>query len=187
MLFTLVKCGLQPRIASERFNSSELRFLKIKNLIESSLFSIHDLSRIKSKNLEEYFRLNMPFELGLDFGCKLFHRDLSLQQKQLLIFEPEKFSIQNALSDLSGVDVKCHFNSPEEISLGVRSWLSECGMKNLPGPNLIWEQFGPFEFDMNKEFARRGFKPAQVETLPVPEFLDFLTEWLAEKGHLPQA
>lgn len=75
LLFTIMYCGFNPRIALERLDSGEVRLVKIKELIDSSRYSIHDLSRIKSKGSGEYFRLNMPFEIGLDLGCRLYHEN----------------------------------------------------------------------------------------------------------------
>ena len=54
LLFTIIYCGFNPRIALERFDSGEGRLSKIKELIDSSIYSIHDLSRIKS-NRTIYF------------------------------------------------------------------------------------------------------------------------------------
>ena len=72
LLFTIVYLGYSPRIASEQFDSGEARIKKICDLIEKSQLSIHDLSRIKSSKEEQFYRLNMPFELGIDIGCRLF-------------------------------------------------------------------------------------------------------------------
>lgn len=72
ILFCLVRFGLNPRIATERSDSGETRIEKILELVESSRFSIHDLSRCQAQATEEFYRLNMPFELGIDFGCRRF-------------------------------------------------------------------------------------------------------------------
>jgi hypothetical protein len=58
--------------------------------------------------------MNMPLEIGLDFGCKEFHPDPKYRQKKSLILEGERFSLHKALSDLSGADVKCHHNQAEK-------------------------------------------------------------------------
>jgi hypothetical protein len=73
LIFTIKTIGFIPRITLERNDSGEVRLHKIKELIESSKYSIHDLSRSKSKSENEYFRLNMPFELGLNLGCRDYH------------------------------------------------------------------------------------------------------------------
>lgn len=51
LLYVIKKIGYNPRIALERSDSGEVRLDKIKELIESSKYSIHDLSRIKSKEI----------------------------------------------------------------------------------------------------------------------------------------
>lgn len=74
LLFTVIDLGLTPRIALERLDSGAPRIQKIISLIRDSKFAIHDLSRLEAKAAGEYFRLNMPFELGIDVGCRLFKR-----------------------------------------------------------------------------------------------------------------
>jgi hypothetical protein len=76
MLFCIVYLGLSPRIATERMNSAEVRLTKLSELIVASKYSIHDLSRCQAEKGGEHYRLNMPFELGLDYGCRrYFGRD----------------------------------------------------------------------------------------------------------------
>ena len=70
VLFCLVRLGLKPRIATERSDAGEARISKIIELIKSSRYSIHDLSRCQARRAGERYRLNMPFELGMDFGCR---------------------------------------------------------------------------------------------------------------------
>src|ERR1700674_4726096 len=72
ILFTIIDLGFSPRIALESLDSGRPRIEKIITLVESSKFAIHDLSRIQARQAGEYYRLNMPFELGLDVGCRLF-------------------------------------------------------------------------------------------------------------------
>lgn len=45
LLFTIKKGGLSPRLALERWDSGEVRLNKIRELIELSQYSIHDLNR----------------------------------------------------------------------------------------------------------------------------------------------
>jgi len=65
LLFTVICLGYTPRLASERSDSGENRVDKICDLVYESKYSIHDLSRLKSEEAGEFYRLNMPFELGL--------------------------------------------------------------------------------------------------------------------------
>jgi hypothetical protein len=70
MLFTLVRCGLTPRIATERADSGEVRYRKIVELQKACKYSIHDLSRLDRGGKRKLARYNMPFELGLEFGLR---------------------------------------------------------------------------------------------------------------------
>jgi len=76
LVFTLVKYGMIPRVALENSDSGQARINKILELIRESKYSIHDLSRIKSAKAKEFHRMNMPFELGVDFGARNFNPSL---------------------------------------------------------------------------------------------------------------
>ena len=65
ILFVTLYLGLKPRIALESLDSGRPRIEKIIALIEQSKYAIHDLSRMQAERAGEYYRLNMPFELGL--------------------------------------------------------------------------------------------------------------------------
>src|SRR2546423_12202339 len=98
MLFTLVYARLVPRLASEKSDSLEQRIEKILRLIKACKYSIHDLSRLKAEKAKEFFRLNMPFELGIDYGCRRTANN-HLRTKRSLILEKKRDDIKKALSD----------------------------------------------------------------------------------------
>src|SRR5215204_1149067 len=83
LLFTVIYLDFHPKIASERSDSGEQRIDKICELIEESKYSIHDLSRLKCNKKGEFYRLNMPFELGIDYGSRRFAAD-QLKDKKCL-------------------------------------------------------------------------------------------------------
>ena len=85
LIYVIIKIGLIPRLALERNDSAEVRLSKIKEILEESKYSIHDLSRAKSLKEGEYYRLNMPFELGLDYGCKVYNSNKIYKTKKFLI------------------------------------------------------------------------------------------------------
>lgn len=89
LLFTVIYLRLKPRIALEAIDSGELRLTKIVELIRDSKFSIHDLSRSEAASIGEYYRLNMPFELGIDFGCRLFGKP-GQRNKRTLVLEAKQ-------------------------------------------------------------------------------------------------
>ena len=174
LLYIIIKIGLTPRIALERNNSAEVRLVKIKELLEESKYSIHDLSRAKSTTSDEYSRLNMPFELGLDFGCKEYNQDTKYKSKKFLILEQERYSVQKALSDMAGADCKCHKGDAEELVSEIRMWFAENGMKNLPSPSNLWDDYNIFYSKLYEDLTSKKFKPKEINNLPIKEFMDYI-------------
>ncbi len=176
LLFTIKYCGFTPRIALERFDSGEVRLVKIKQLIEASIYSIHDLSRIKATAIGEYFRLNMPLELGIDIGCREYHGLEKYQNKKILILESERFGIQKALSDMSFADCKCHLGEDVQMVSCVREWFAELGIKQLRSPSYIWDKYNDFISEVYRKKKQEGFNPSEIENIPIPEFMDWIDD-----------
>jgi hypothetical protein len=176
LLYTIKIIGLQPRIALERFDSGEVRLNKIQELLEESYYSIHDLSRIKSQDSNEYFRLNMPLELGIDLGCRLYHPDRKYRSKKFLILESEKYSVHKGLSDFGFADCKCHDNDAERITILVRNWFVETGRTNVAPPSKIWKDYNLFYSRLYQSKKPLGYSKQDIETLPIPEFIQFMDE-----------
>jgi hypothetical protein len=181
LIFTVYRLGFNPRIASERSDSGESRLDKIKSLIESSRYSIHDLSRFRATTHNEFYRLNMPFEIGLDLGCRSYHRNAKYRNKRTLILETEKHSSKIALSDLSGVDPKCYDSSPQELVYQVRTWFSELGESELPSASAIWDDYNIFQADLYESKSQRGFNKREIDQLPISEFVDCIESWLRSR------
>lgn len=177
LIFSIVYLGYNPRIATESFDSGELRIQKICKLIRNSKFSIHDLSRIQSKGKKEIFRLNMAFELGIDIGCRLF-KEGKEKNKKCLVLETRRYRIKKALSDFSGSDIKHHNNNPEKLVREVRNWFVENGLRNTPTATKIWEDFNKFMADFFQKRKQEGYKAKDLEMMPIPEFITFITGWI---------
>ena len=180
LLFTILYLGYNPRIASERFDSGEQRINKICELIEASRFSIHDLSRIRATRRNEFYRLNMPFELGIDFGCRRFKQG-EAKNKKCLVLGKEQYRYQQAMSDLSGVDIKRHNDNPEELITQTRNWFVENELGGGPSPAAIWESFNEFMADFYEQRKKEGFKEKDLQMMPVPEYINFAKYWLTQK------
>lgn len=179
ILFTTLYLGLKPRIALERSDSGEPRITKIIEMIQESKYAIHDLSRLKARKAGEYFRLNMPFELGIDVGCRNFG-SAPLTQKRCLILESERYRFQAALSDLSGSDIAVHRNEPEQAATEVRNWFANQCRPNAAGPSKVWGAFTDFmaaNYDVLKD---RGFSDKDVEALPMPELVAGMESWISK-------
>lgn len=178
LLFTILYLGYNPRIASERSDSGEIRFQKVCELIEQSRISIHDLSRIRSSKEKEYYRLNMPFELGIDIGCRKYKDDKLVNHKKCLILEKEKHRYQRALSDMSGSDIKNHNNEPEEIVRQTRTWFVENENPRIDHATKIWESFNEFMADFYQKRKEDGYKAKDLDMMPTPEYILFIKDWL---------
>ena len=184
LLFSILYLGFSPRIALERLDSGEPRFTKIVSLIRESKYAIHDLSRLRADTVGEFYRLNMPFELGLDVGCRLY-RAGRWSQKKCLILETEKYRYQVAISDLSNSDIAAHENQPVKIVAEVRNWLVNQAGFRAPGPEEMWGRFNDFMADNYRALKTRGFSDRDIEQLPVSELLACMREWMKETGETP--
>lgn len=162
LLFCIIYLGLTPRIALEALDSGAPRFEKIVSLIRSSKYAIHDLSRLQSNAAGEYFRLNMPFELGLDVGCRLF-RSGQASSKKCLILEAERYRYQAAISDLSNSDIAVHSNQPVKVIAAVRDWLNNEAALRAVGPTKVWSRFNDFMADNYVALKARGFSDEDVD------------------------
>lgn len=179
MLFTITALGFQPRIAIESSDAGEIRLDKIISLVRESKFSIHDLSKIKSTKRGEYFRLNMPFELGLDFGCRKYSVNQDLSDKKFLVLSGKKYEYMKALSDISGVDIQYHNNLPQDIIKSIRHWfVANAGLTNTPSPNEIWYK----SLDFNAEYVlfarKRGYSADDMYDVPFNEQIEMMQAFL---------
>ncbi|MFA7240961.1 MAG: hypothetical protein WC091_12690 [Sulfuricellaceae bacterium] len=98
----------------------------------------------------------MPFELGLDVGCRLY-KGGQWSEKKCLILEAERYRFQAAISDLSSSDIAVHRNDPEEIVAVVRNWLNGEVYSVAHGPTKIWNAFNAFMADNYDQLAANGF------------------------------
>jgi hypothetical protein len=177
LLFTVIYLGFTPRIALESLDSGRPRIDKIISLIKASKYAIHDLSRAQARKEGEYFRLNMPFELGADVGCRLFGGG-KWAKKQCLILEAKHYRYQAALSDLSGSDVAVHGNKPIEVAAQVRNWLNNQAKLRAMGPAEVWARFNEFMAFNYDALKARGFSDANIKNLPIDELIESMTDWV---------
>ena len=177
LLFSAVRAGLTVRIASETFDSGVARISRICELIRESKYSVHDLSRMRASYEGDIHRMNMPFELGLDIGCRVFSRGIQ-SQKRCLILETEQYVYQQALSDLSNSDIKRHLNQPEEVVRQVRNWFVEVEVGKLPSATVLWKEFNEFMADFYQERSAEGFGGRDLDMMPVPEYVGFIKDWI---------
>ena len=122
----------------------------------------------------------MPFELGIEYGSRLFG-SVQMKGKRCLILEETRYEFMKALSDLSGVDIKNHANEPDEVVRAARDWFVETvGLRGIPSPTVIWYRFTDFTSDFYDARKAEGFTDKDLNMMPVPEYIDFIKEWVAE-------
>lgn len=178
LLFTILYLDFNPRIATERSDSGEQRIDKICELIEISKYSIHDLSRLQSKKKKEFYRLNMPFELGIDYGCRKFAANHH-KNKKFLILEKSRYDYAKALSDLSGVNIKNHEDDPIKMIRITKNWLAGfVKEKSTDAPAVVWKKFNLFMQNFAEERMAQGFSKDDVYEMPTSEFTGYIKQWL---------
>ena len=181
LLFTIIYLGLKPRIALEAIDSGDLRLNKIVDLIRDSKYSIHDLSRSEAAVAGELYRLNMPFELGIDFGCRLFGRRRQ-RDKRTLVLEAKPHRYKASISDLGGADIECHEDEPYKVIGVVRNWLKNVCLEQAPGPARISSAFTDFMAQNFDAQTKQGFSAQDIEHLPVGELMERIESWVTAEA-----
>lgn len=176
LLFTVIYIGLEPKIASYKTDSAEVRFSKIKNLIKKCKYSIHDISRMKPTGNDELPRFNMPFELGLDFGCREYGNQAN-KDKIFLVMDREPYRYKKVISDLSGHDFRSHNSDPETLIRKVRNWFRETLNKSVPSGNTIWQDYNEFYDDFLTATKKEGYDEKDLGDMPIIEFIDYMNNW----------
>lgn len=177
LLFTVLYLGFVPRLASERSDSGELRLLKIQELIASTVYSIHDVSRLRASRRGDLYRLNMAFELGMDYGYRIW-RDNGVERKSLVL-ETEQYEYMRAVSDLSGIDVKDHEDDPARLVRQVRNWfLDTVGLREVDSGTTIWYDFNDFMAAFYEDRRKEGYEEEDLQMMPVTELIRYMGKWV---------
>jgi hypothetical protein len=177
IVFAIKRLGFNPRLSLERADSAENRIEKIVQLIHESKYGIHDLSRIVSNEVDEPYRMNMPFELGIDYGCQKYGGG-KWGQKKILILEKERYRYQVAISDLSGSDIKHHEDDVSKIITAVRNWFVTEILKRGPSGNVLWDQFNDFNAYLYDQCVERDGHTS-IDDVEVPEIIHHMDSWIA--------
>ncbi len=177
ILFCVVYLGFAPRIARERADSAEVRVEKIVELIEASKFSIHDLSRSQAAAAGEFYRLNMPFEFGIDWACRRW-RGGERADKRLLVLEEKPYRYQAALSDIAGCDIQYHKADFQVAVRKVRNWLvSEAAVAADPAARIV-ARYADFQGWYYEKQLAAGFSEDDIKDYPTNELLAAMVEWM---------
>ncbi|UCH94834.1 MAG: hypothetical protein JSV88_31890 [Candidatus Aminicenantes bacterium] len=163
----------------ERDDSGEERINKIKKLIRCSKYSIHDISRMEPLKEGDLPRFNLPFELGLDLGCRTYGKG-RLVTKKCLILEKESYRYMRVISDISGNDIKAHNANDQKLIREVRNWIRTVKNEPIPGSHIIWRNFNIFYIYFIENCKRKGYDNLDIEQMPITEYIYFVKEWFGE-------
>lgn len=175
IIFTIYDCSFIPRCALEEEDGGEVRFEKINKLIKASRFSIHDLSRTEVCKETLLPRFNMPFELGVFIGAKLYGGKVH-RLKNCLILDKERYRFQTFISDIGGQDIKSHDNKPDLIISKIRNWLnSASGARKIPGGMHITKRFNEFKKELPILCEESRLK---IKEITYNDYNNLVAEWL---------
>ncbi|MFT6657493.1 hypothetical protein [Maritalea sp.] len=179
IIFTILYFDFIPRFATEREDAGEARLAKIVDLIRCSRLSIHDLSRCQAKGKGEYFRLNMPFELGIDYGFRNFGGAHGAS-KRFLILEEQKYRYQASISDIAGCDIKFHSGEFEKAVRQVRNWLATLFDGQADGAAKVLGAYVDFQEWYYEIQLEAGFSEDDIQDYPTAELLAAMKNWFEQ-------
>ena len=123
---------------------------KLIQIIRSSKYGIHDISKTGLTVPNRLPRFNMPLELGLFMGAKHFG-DPAQKAKRGLILDKEPYRYQQFCSDIAGQDIRAHANDPAKAMIAVRNWLQTAlhgGTAKIPGGQRLLSLFESFQSEL---------------------------------------
>ena len=117
----------------------------------------------------------MPFELGIDVGCKTYYRT----NKKYLILEAKPHRYKKVLSDIAGQDIRHHGNQPINMVKAVRNWFRAIFPKRkTPSYTVIWDAYNEFHFDFKEQMRGENLNPDDIDELPFNELIAIMKTWI---------
>ena len=177
IVFAVNDLGFDAKCAKDESNAGKSRIEKIQDLIAECKFSIHDISRVDLDPVNNLPRFNMPFELGLDLGCRKYGKSYQ-REKVILVLETEQYRYQKYISDLAGCDPVAHHDSDEEVIDHVRNWLRlwlDPDSERTPSGSLIYQRYQQFQVDLPSFCASFNWN---VDKLPFSDFSWGVADWI---------
>ncbi|HRG16759.1 MAG TPA: hypothetical protein PLB00_12235 [Pseudomonadota bacterium] len=175
LVFTVIGCGLRPSSALQESDSATSRIDKIVRLIRDADFGIHDLSRVGLDSKTSLPRFNMPFELGLDLGCRRFGSPKQ-RRKKILILDSKRFRFQAFISDIAGQDISIHENDTSKLFKVVRDFLAaNLSKRRVPGQARLESEFRTFARELPGFCEQAGLDRTE---LAFPDFVRFATKFV---------
>lgn len=135
------------------------------DIISECKYSIHDLSHTELDVATGLPRFNMPFELGLDFGCKRFGNS-NQNGKISLVLDIEEHRYEAFISDVKGQDITARGNTVLEVIEVVRDWLRnelDPRVVIIPSGENIHKRYLDFQLALPTICARLRWNPNNLK------------------------
>lgn len=172
IVFCVMAYGYRIRCALEVEDSGEVRLHKIVRIIEECRLGIHDLSRTEH-NEHGLPRFNMPLELGMFIGAKLFG-DRRQKTKSCMILDRERYRYQVFISDIAGQDIRSHDNEVGAAIVAVREWLAQF-IRVPPGPEAVQRHYKAFQLEMPEICNTLGIR---LDEVTFSDLIVIISSWL---------
>jgi hypothetical protein len=175
IVFAVLDIGYVPRCSLEGDNAAQIRFDKICSIIRESDYSIHDISYVRLDPRTRLPRFNMPLELGLYLGCRVFG-GVGHGAKNCLILDKEQYRYMKYISDISGQDIHAHKNKAEKAVHEVRDWIVNLASSpdKIPSGAVIWNRYEDFKKDLPQICGKIDKNHKQLTFV---EYVDIVRKW----------
>ncbi|MBO6576999.1 MAG: hypothetical protein JJ896_15475 [Rhodothermales bacterium] len=186
LIFTVTACGLVVVSSKAVLNGAEDRMSKLKDLIGSCRYGIHDISRTDLDLDTGLPRFNMPLELGMFLGARSFGGKRQ-KQKSCAILDVSEYRYRDFISDLAGYEVMAHGNRVDQLIRQVRNWiraLPDPDRTRVRGWEVISKLYTQFREDLPVICRNLGLEP---DTLGFHDFVAILVDWLRDPPDPPPA
>jgi hypothetical protein len=177
IVFTIHDIGFRPRCALEASNAGQFRLDKILDIIAECKYSIHDLSLTTLDSKTHLPRFNMPFELGLDLGCRRFGNSLQ-REKISLVLDIDEHRYEKFISDVKGQDVTARGRTVQEVIEVVRDWLRnelDPRIVIIPGGENIHIRYTAFQKALPSICTKLKWNPKKLK---FPDFSFAVATWI---------
>jgi len=181
IIFTVIASGYHPRCALDATDGAEIRVSKIADMIAECDWGIHDISRVEL-GPGKLPRFNMPLELGLHLGARLFG-ERRHRRKRALILEAKQHRYDEMLSDISGQDIEAHGKRVRQAIAIVRNWLSEhrtATQPPLPGARALQDDYEKFKREVVAILKRHRLDALSKVTHS--DFLFAVRDWIESQS-----
>lgn len=123
--------------------------------------------------------MNMPFELGIDYGCRKL-KGGKWSNKKILILEKERYRFQKSISDLSGSDIKNHGDEVDKVILAVRDWLVVEELKRGDSGAKVWDRFNDFQAYLYDEVVEKDGHNS-IDDVQIAEIAHHMEIWFRDR------